>query len=65
METNTPDATQLPLTPETANPPAKPLAPKPDRYAIPEVILPPEDKPLLSREEARKQSRENYIKNGS
>lgn len=65
MEIDKPDATQLPLTPETANPPAKPLAPKPDRYAVPEVILPPEDKPLLSREEAREERRNDYIKNGS
>ena len=68
METKTSDATQLPLTPESANPPPEPTQTKPvvnKRYVIPEVILPAEDKPLLSREKARRERREDYIRNGT
>lgn len=68
MEIKNPEATQPPLTPENANPlpetPAK--NPAAGKYnVIPDVILPPEDKPLLSREEARKERREKYLRNGS
>ena len=62
------EATQPPLTPESVTPPAEPPQTKPavkNRYAIPEVILPPEDKPLLPREEARRKRREDYLRNGS
>jgi hypothetical protein len=58
--------TQPPLTPEAANPPEKPPAKKGGtKYVVPDVILPAEDKPLLPRDEARKQRREDYLKNGS
>ena len=72
METNNPNpggiketvkATQPPLTPEAANPP--PEVPKKNpasgKYnVIPDKILPPEDKPILSREERRKKRIEDY-----
>jgi len=68
METKKPEATQMPLTPESANPLPESPQTKPavnNRYVIPDVILPPEEKPLLSREEARKERRESVLRNGA
>jgi hypothetical protein len=68
MEIKNPEATQPPLTPESANPlPETPVKnPAAGKWnVIPDEILPPEDKPLLSREEARKERRESVLRNGT
>jgi hypothetical protein len=68
METKNPEATQLALTPESANPPTEAPQTKPavkNRYAVPEVIPPAKDKPFQSMEERRKERREEYLRSGS
>jgi hypothetical protein len=65
METNKPEATQLPLTPEAANPPSEKPKVKPDAgnwNVVPEVILPAkEDHHVETTEERReKYSNGNY-----